>query len=668
MPQPAAATAYGCGQPLPQYNLGSCAIPGMVAQQQYWMPTFAQQPPLGILPARQGSSASCGTGFGSTPAAARQATTHDALWRQQPPTPQMAHLPGLGMPPGYPGFLPPGILPPGNAYHACGGAAHAPCYPSFAMPNGGGPTGLPPQAAWTLPNAVPQAAWAAPAWIPGCHMAAPPAAGSYCQPAPSSAVPGGSMPPAPTAPANAPEPISKVKDASTPEVAALKHVAGLRRDALPALLSRFHRDLSRKHPKIREALGHTTYTIGAAMQGDTELGEANAYIAKFIDTCLDGDSAHVAAFRQRYEGDPRLLYDGVYLMEQIAKLYQITHGSAEAKIAKKEFNNAVFFTMGMDLAKTRENGLRLIKQFESVPGLFTGPIDTWHAIIDKMPSALKDDQKSLRREIDRWQDGHSVQPWTSREALIDNIARLLLGQESGGLEASAAEEQSARNAEAAEQRALEAAAAEAARRKARLPEQLNVRPCPVGGEKLCPGGHAGGGSACPRRCPKCVAALSDDPKIKVIAKACPGVRGKNGEGCVVTSGKDVPKTIPCPQGKLPGYLRAFLVAANAKQLQMPGHKASARRLLASVVAPGLPPSPFSSPLPLAPLGRGERTPPGSPPLSGGQSSQPTRPTQSAVAPTSPSRTYAASAATYPQPYGLLPISAACSSSPSPPRA
>ena len=71
------------------------------------------------------------------------------------------------------------------------------------------------------------------------------------------------MPPAPTAPANAPEPISKVKDASTPEVAALKHVAGLRRDALPALLSRFHRDLSRKHPKIREALGHTTYTIGA---------------------------------------------------------------------------------------------------------------------------------------------------------------------------------------------------------------------------------------------------------------------------------------------------------------------------------------------------------------------------------------------------------------------
>ena len=246
MPQPAAATAYGCGQPLPQYNLGSCAIPGMVAQQQYWMPTFAQQPPLGILPARQGSSASCGTGFGSTPAAARQATTHDALWRQQPPTPQMAHLPGLGMPPGYPGFLPPGILPPGNAYHACGGAAHAPCYPSFAMPNGGGPTGLPPQAAWTLPNAVPQAAWAAPAWIPGCHMAAPPAAGSYCQPAPSSAVPGGSMPPAPTAPANAPEPISKVKDASTPEVAALKHVAGLRRDALPALLSRFHRDLSRK--------------------------------------------------------------------------------------------------------------------------------------------------------------------------------------------------------------------------------------------------------------------------------------------------------------------------------------------------------------------------------------------------------------------------------------
>ena len=26
MPQPAAATAYGCGQPLPQYNLGSCAI------------------------------------------------------------------------------------------------------------------------------------------------------------------------------------------------------------------------------------------------------------------------------------------------------------------------------------------------------------------------------------------------------------------------------------------------------------------------------------------------------------------------------------------------------------------------------------------------------------------------------------------------------------------
>ena len=194
------------------------------------------------------------------------------------------------------------------------------------------------------------------------------------------------MPPAPTAPANAPEPISKVKDASTPEVAALKHVAGLRRDALPALLSRFHRDLSRKHPKIREALGHTTYTIGAAMQGDTELGEANAYIAKFIDTCLDGESAHVAAFRQRYEGDPRLLYDGVYLMEQIAKLYQITHGSAEAKIAKKEFKNAVFFTMGMDLAKTRENGLRLIKQFESVPGLFTGPIDTWHAIIDKMPS------------------------------------------------------------------------------------------------------------------------------------------------------------------------------------------------------------------------------------------------------------------------------------------
>ena len=133
------------------------------------------------------------------------------------------------------------------------------------------------------------------------------------------------MPPAPTAPANAPEPISKVKDASTPEVAALKHVAGLRRDALPALLSRFHRDLSRKHPKIREALGHTTYTIGAAMQGDTELGEANAYIARFIDTCLDGESAHVAAFRQRYEGDPRLLYDGVYLMEQIAKLYQITH-------------------------------------------------------------------------------------------------------------------------------------------------------------------------------------------------------------------------------------------------------------------------------------------------------------------------------------------------------
>ena len=179
--------------------------------------------------------------------------------------------------------------------------------------------------------------------------------------------------------------IYEVRDLSTKEVEA--YSTTLARAEIPQWSKRFRFLLQSKHPVLARVLSFDDIDVlGAETARSSELAHADGYLSRMIDCCLDSKSDKVRTLKTLMAEDELLLRCGLYKLMQIEKMYELASGPL-MRIEERDFKTKVYFKAGMRHEESQYAAQRLIADFESLD-LYRVPIDTWRALIRKLPDSL----------------------------------------------------------------------------------------------------------------------------------------------------------------------------------------------------------------------------------------------------------------------------------------
>ena len=204
---------------------------------------------------------------------------------------------------------------------------------------------------------------------------------------------------------------------------------------------------------------------------------ADERLARILDAVLDKESVYVKNFyldvdrEQRDSGTP-VLVSGFAMLGLIRRMALYADGTDRDE-AEEEFRDKVYFKLGMSKADVISKAGVLEQDLARVPQLTLGrPYPLLHWLIEKMPSALSEEKKTLKRDLRHGERRREGPMWDDKE-----LARIIASD----IHAASVGEREAAVAAAA--------AAAAGRQTARVP----AGPCQKCGFDFCPGAR---GNAC----------------------------------------------------------------------------------------------------------------------------------------------------------------------------